>query len=231
MALDLKKKIGPLPVWGWTAVGAGALGIVYYLHERNAASTTASSTTASDQAAQLAAEQAANGDSGGYGPGYGYDSGGTGGVTPTTPPPADTSTVSDIDTQLQGINSELAQLSAQGVTDQTAGSTTIPFSTELSDVTGAIASLKAAGLVSSSAPNSASPAAKGKSVAGLPILKQLEDVKSALASGKAVPKLGANASKQLAAVGGNVQAAITAREDALTKAAKKPTTHATKPKK
>jgi hypothetical protein len=225
MALDLKKKLGPLPVWAWAGVGIGAIGIVYYLHEQSSSSsTTASTTAANDQAAQLAAEQAASGGTGDYG------GGGDGGVaSPTTPPaPADTSTVSDIDTQLQGINSELAGLSAQGVTDQTAGQSSVPFSQEISDVTGAISSLKSAGLISTSAPNSSSSAAKAKSVAGNSIITQLEDLKQGLVTKK---QLGTGATAALAKANGNVTKAITERETDLAKAAKKPTTHATKPKK
>src|SRR5581483_5771691 len=67
--IDLKKKVGPLPVWGWAVLGAGSLGVIYYLRR-----SSSSSNAATQSDAALAAEQQAAQD------GYGYagDAGGAG---------------------------------------------------------------------------------------------------------------------------------------------------------
>lgn len=212
--IDLKKKVGPLPVWGWALLGTGTLGVAYYLHARSASSPTAA-TTAADTAAQ---QQAAAAD---QGVPY-YDSGsggGSGGGSTGSTSSQDSATLTDIDSQLQGVNANLAALSAGQLTDTGAPSLT----QEVNDVAGAVAALQSAGLLgtASAAPKGSSPVAKGKSVAGLPILAQLEDLKAGLVNKTA---LGPNATKQLATVGGNVNKAITARQSAIKAVPKKPTT-------
>jgi hypothetical protein len=99
----MHKKLGPLQLWQWLAVG-GAVGIIYYLYEKHAASSSAS--TAANQAASTAptgGDTLPAGDDGG--------GGGSGGGSGTSP----------LSTALTGIQSEL--------TDPTTG---LPYSTELS---------------------------------------------------------------------------------------------------
>lgn len=48
MAIDLKKKIGPLPAWGWGAVGLAGGGLFLWWRHQQAAASTAASTTAAN---------------------------------------------------------------------------------------------------------------------------------------------------------------------------------------
>jgi hypothetical protein len=45
--IDLKKKVGPLPTWGWAALGAGTLGLFVVLRRRKASAAAAAVAGAS----------------------------------------------------------------------------------------------------------------------------------------------------------------------------------------
>jgi hypothetical protein len=73
MAVDLKKKVGPLPLWAWVGVGGGAL-IGLYEYEKNKTSSTASTAAAAPAT-----------DSGTVTPDTSGDSGGSGSTDPSAP--------------------------------------------------------------------------------------------------------------------------------------------------
>lgn len=198
----LKKKLGPLPVWGWIIGGAGVLGVFYYLH-KSSSSTTASTTPTATSL----------GDGGVVDPGAG--GGGDSGAAPvdTTGLATGTVTTDQLDSDIQAISAQLAAQS-NGITDSYPS-----FGQEIGDVTSAVTALKSAGFLSSPPAKGSSATAKGKA-SGLTIKEQLEDVKVGLLTKS---QLGPNAKKQLAKSGGNVTKAIAARA----KPVKKPTTRKT----
>lgn len=218
--INLKKKVGPLPIWGWIVLGGGGLGLLYYLHEKDSSSTTSSADT---DAALAAEQQSANT------PYPYYDSGSGGAASPTTVPPSDTTTVSDLEGQLNDIQGELDTLSQGGLQDQEQNA--YPSLTqEGQDLLAAKSTLQSLGLVANgsqttstgSSPKGATATALAKLVPGLTILQQLEDVQA----GK-LPKtdLGTNAKAALAAANGNVAQAIKNREALTETSSKKPVTH------
>ena len=228
-SIDLKKKLGPLPVWGWALLGAGSLGVVYYIRSKSSSSTATSSTadqldpaTGLSYASELATAQAANtaGTAG---------SAGSAADTPTV----DTSGLATGLTTTDQLATELAviqaQLSTQSSGALTSASPATTLTGEATDLLNAQAALQALGLGGAGA-GSPTPttggtaAAKGKSAAGLTIVAQLQDLQKGLI---AKTQLGPNAAAQLTAVGGNVAKAIAARATPLAVAATKPTTHAT----
>jgi len=227
-SIDLKKKLGPLPVWGWALLGAGTLGVVYYIRSKSSSSTTAATTSTADQidpatgqsyASELAAAQAANAANTG--------SAGSAASTPaaTTDLTGIATGITSTDqlaTQLAAIQDELATQSTAAPTDTTAATT---ITGEAQDLLNAQAALQALGLGATPTPTTGgTPAAKGKSAAGLTILAQLQDLKAGLIT---KTQLGPNAAKALATTNGNVAKAIASRQTPLTKAATKPTTHTT----
>lgn len=231
MAIDLKKKLGPLPVWAWAGLGVGTLGIAYYLHERNASSSATTSTSTVDPntidpstgipwSQEYEALQNSDGaDTGG-------GTGSSGGID-TTGLATGTTTTDQLAQDLQAIQDEISSESAAAGVGTGAGATTIPFGQEITDVTGAISALGSAGLIPMTTTASATgstPAAAAKSVAGLTILAQLQDLAAGLVTKS---QLGPNATAQLAATNGNVSKAIAARESTLTKTAAAPVTRAT----
>lgn len=218
--IDLKKKLGPLPIWGWAALGTGTLGVVYFLHR----SSSTSSTAATQTDANLAAEQAAAGNAAGTG--YYGDSGSAGAASAA--PAAGVgyatgvTTTDDLASELAGIQEQIAAYSVPAATDPTPSST---ITSEAADLVAAQAALAQLGLGGTPTPTTGgTAAAKGKSAAGLPILTQLEDLQKGLVT-KA--QLGPGAAAALATTKGNVAKAIAARETPLKKAAAKPTTHKT----
>jgi hypothetical protein len=84
---DLKKKVGPLPVWAWSLIGiSGAyLGIRWYRAKKAAAASTATAVPASNSPLPY------NGLGSGIGGGWG-GSGGSGTPWTTTPTPEPTAT-------------------------------------------------------------------------------------------------------------------------------------------
>lgn len=45
--VSVTKKLGPLPVWGWVALGAGALGLLLIMRRRSSSASTTTITTGS----------------------------------------------------------------------------------------------------------------------------------------------------------------------------------------
>ena len=230
--IDLEKKLGPLPVWGWALLGGGTLGVVYYIRSRSSSSSTTAASTVdpntidpatgipwSQEAATNAADAAAAG-------------AGAGGITPTPPPAIDTSgfatgitSTDQLATQLAAIQQEISAQSTGALTNP---SPTTTITGEATDLLAAQAALQSLGLGGTPTPTTGgTPAAKGKSIAGLTILQQLADVRAGVLT-KA--QLGPNAAKVLATANGNVNKAIAARQTPLVKAAKKPTTYVVPPK-
>lgn len=233
MAIDLKKKLGPLPVWAWGGLGAAGLGIAYYLHSQSSSSATTSSSTVDPNTIDPSTGipwsqeyQALQNSEGAGSGGGGTGSSGSSGID-TTGLATGTTTTDQLAQDLQAIQDEISTQSSAGLTD----TTSVPFGQEISDVTGAISALGTAGLLpiaagtTTAAPKGSSAAAKAKSVAGLTIINQLEDLKAGIVT-KA--QLGPNATAQLAAVNGNVTKAIAARQSTLTKTAAKPVARETK---
>lgn len=214
MALDLKKKAGPLPVWGWIVVGTGVLGVLYYLHARSSSSSSA--TPAND--ASLAGEEAAlNGTSG-------DSDGGIGGSGVLTAPAATgTVTTDQLDSDLQTIQAEISAFSQTPATDPSAQPTIAQEASDLLAAQSALQSLGAGG--TSTGAGQGTPAANAKSVAGLPIIQQLQDLQEGLVTKAA---LGSGASAALAAAGGNVAKAIATRPAVATPSTA-PVTRATPP--
>lgn len=91
--MDLKKKVGPLPVWAWGAVSATAgIGAIIILRRRKAAAAAAAGNTTSSDGSTLgtpADATTAVGDSGQQSYYYGA-------VGPTTATPATTATQSQV---------------------------------------------------------------------------------------------------------------------------------------
>lgn len=194
--LDLKKKLGPLPVWGWIVGGAGALGVLYYLHRSSSAASTAAATPVTSTATTD--------------PGAGVPDDGGGGGGADTSSPVDTSglatgtiTTDQLDQDIQAGFAELASQAQNPVVDNAP-----TFGQEVTDVTGAVAALRKAGFVGQPAKGS-SAAAKAKGVPHLTIVQQLEDLrKGTLTRGQ----LGPNARKALTNNNNNVGKAIAARQ-------------------
>lgn len=225
--IDLKKKLGPLPVWGWALLGAGGLGVVYYMRSKSSSSTTASTVdpntidpaTGIPYSQELQAAQA--------NAGYGAGAGGVA-STPSSPTfdtsglATGTTSTDQLDAELQAIQAEISTQSTNALTNTSPATTITGEATDLLNAQAALASL---GLGGSPTPTTGgTAAAKGKSAAGLTILAQLKDLQAGLI---AKTQLGPNAKAQLTAVGGNVAKAITARATPLAVAAAKPTTHTT----
>ena len=231
--IDLKKKLGPLPVWGWALLGAGGLGLVYYLRSKSSSSTTAGTTSTVDPNtidpstgipwSQEAQANAANIGAGSAGSAANTPV--TGGTDLTGIATGLTST-DQLATELAVIQAELSGQSNGALVSASPATTITGEATDLLNAQAALAQLGLGG----TGPGSMTPTtggtatAKGKSAAGLTILAQLQDLQKGLI---AKTQLGPNAAKQLTAVGGNVAKAITARSTPLTVAAAKPTTHAT----
>ena len=247
--INLKKKIGPLPTWGWAVLGVGTLGIVYYLHKRNASSSSSSGQSATD--AELAAEQ----DAAASGYPYAGDSGSSTGADTSLP----AEVASDgsgqgswIENELSAgfgaIQDQLAALSLAAPTDNTAATTTssaatgvtslagLPIKQQLADVAAGADPVSALGpnalkqfekdlsptpaptataSPSVTSPKGSTPAATGKSIAGLTIIEQLDDLQAGLVTKS---QLGPNAAAALSSAGGNIDKAITARQAAQTPA-------------
>lgn len=83
----LKRKVGPLPAWGWGVVFAGALGGFLYLKHKNAGATALPVDTTVTSTAPSSNGQFGAGSTGG-----GSGGGSTGSVPPTATPPTDTPT-------------------------------------------------------------------------------------------------------------------------------------------
>lgn len=217
MALDLKKKAGPLPVWGWIVLGGGTLGVFYFLHRSSTSSSTTAATNATD--AELAAEQAAVDGTAGAPVDTG-DSGG--GASGALAPAAATGTVTtdQLDADLQTIQGELSTFSQTPAVDAAPPPTIAQEASDLLAAQSALASLAGGG--TSTGAGSGTTAAKAKSVAGLPILTQLDDLKAGLVT-KA--QLGSGATAALSSANGNVAKAIAARPATI--AAQKPTQRVT----
>lgn len=192
--IDLKKKLGPLPVWGWIVGGAGVLGLFYYLHRGTSSASTASTLPVAS--------------TGTTDPGAGTpDAGGSGGAggSPTDTSGLATGTIStdQLDQDIQALGFQLAAQGQDPVVDNAP-----TFGQELADVTSAVAALRKSGFIGQPAKGS-SATAKAKGVAHLTIRQQLEDLqKHTLTRGQ----LGPNARKVLAQNNNNVAKAIAARE-------------------
>lgn len=144
--MNLKKKIGPLPLWAWVLIVGTTVGLLWYEHSKNASSSssTTSSSSSVDPATGLTYAQEQQEEQAGIDPftgqsyaseqpGYGW-----GGVGSTDYP------------------------GGGGVTDT---STSPPsWQQELSDVVGGIQALEQAGLIS--APGSSSNGSSSSSGAG-----------------------------------------------------------------
>jgi len=223
VAIDLKKKLGPLPVWAWAGLGAGTIGVIYYIRSK---STSSSTTSATDQ--QLAAEQAALANQAGYPPTVDTTgpSGGGGPATPvdTTGLATGYTSTDQLAQGLAAISDQLNTLSLAGPVDTGIASPAQTLVGEATDLINAQAALKKLGLGGTATPRTGgTPTAKGKAT-GLPILAQLQDLQKHIITKN---QLGTNAAKQLAATHGNVSAAIARRENKVTQHAKKPTRHTT----
>ena len=229
--IDLKKKLGPLPVWGWALLGAGGLGLVYYLRSKSSASTAATTSTVDpntiDPSTGIPWSQEAQANAANIG------AGSAGSAANTPAPTTDLTGIATGLTSTDQLATELAVIQAElstqsnGALVNASPATTITG--EATDLLNAQAALQQLGLGGTGAGSmtpttGGTPAAKGKSAAGLTILAQLQDLQKGLIT---KTQLGPNAAKQLTAVGGNVAKAITARATPLTVAAAKPTTHAT----
>jgi hypothetical protein len=216
-SIDLKKKLGPLPVWGWALLGAGTLGVVYYI--RSKSSSVDPNTIDPSTGIPWSQEAAANAAN--------IGAGSSGSAANTPAPTPDLSGIAtgltstdQLDAELQVIQQELSAQS-NGALVNASPATTITG--EATDLLNAQSALQSLGLGGSPTPTTGgTPAAKGKSAAGLTILAQLQDLQKGLIT-KA--QLGPNAAAQLTAVHGNVTKAIAARQTPLVQAAKKPTTH------
>ena len=63
------RKLGPLPVWAWGAIGVGGIGVLYYLHKKGSSSSSSAAMPAT-------AAQPATGTLGGFDTGGGGATGG-----------------------------------------------------------------------------------------------------------------------------------------------------------
>lgn len=213
MAIDLKKKLGPLPVWAWGVLGAGGLGITYYLYERHLANsgTTATTTTPITSTPPLGGSDGGGGVSGG---------------SPSVPTSPGPSVPTSVTTALQEIQQELANQSAGAPVDTaTPVSPIAAFTQEATNFAAAQKALKALeGGGTTTATKGGSTVARTKQIPGLSIISQLQDLQHGLITKSA---LGPNAKKALDNAGGNINHAIANRRAKLTAGTTKPTRHVT----
>jgi len=145
MAFSFDQKLGPLPVWGWTVIGAGVAGVGYFLYRRYESAKIKSTSTSSSTTntglttsqynqleSQIAGLYGANGQYGyGSGGGFTFPSGtGTGTTTGTTSTTsvASTSTNTGTSTQTSGGGSGTS-VTPTGNTSSTTTNTTPPATT------------------------------------------------------------------------------------------------------
>lgn len=103
--LDLKRKVGPLPVWAWSVIGIGGsyLAIRWYRAKKAAAASTSTTTAVPASSSPLPYSGLGAGIGGGYGGGYG------GSPTPwNTTPSLTTPVTSTLPPQLTPVAAPLA---------------------------------------------------------------------------------------------------------------------------
>lgn len=186
---DLTKKVGPLKLWQWIAIGGGGI-LAYYLYERyKSGSSSSSSSSSVDPATGLTYAQEAQEEAEGINPYTGQPLSDT--STPTTPS--------------YGSGSGGGGWTGGGGSSGTAASTptTPSLATEIGDVTSLAQALQ--GLETTLNPNPAAPASNtgttaqqltSTAMAKLPVAAQIAAVNAGLAPASA---LGPQASKVYAA--------------------------------